>query len=104
MSCLSLITRARADSIYENIKAQAKGAAIRLIEKERDGELIDRTLLKNILGIFIEVGMGGMECYERDFEATLLSETSTFYKRRAALWIDQVWGSLASSANYMDGC
>ena len=35
--------------------------------------------------------MGGMECYERDFEAALLSETSTYYKRKAALWIDQVW-------------
>ena len=70
---------------------QAKTAALALIEKERDGELIDRTLLKNILAIFIEVGMGGMECYERDFEVALLSETSTFYKRKAALWIDQVW-------------
>ncbi len=36
-----------------------------------------------------QVGMGGMECYERDFEAFLLSETNAFYKRKAAEWIDQ---------------
>ena len=48
------------DSVYENIKVQARGAVLSLIEKERDGELIDRTLLKNILGIFIEVGTGYM--------------------------------------------
>lgn len=34
--------------------------------------------------------MGGMECYERDFEASLLQETSIYFKRKAAQWIDQV--------------
>lgn len=29
---------------------------MRLIEREREGELVDRALIKNILGIFIEVG------------------------------------------------
>lgn len=33
--------------------------------------------------------MGGMECYERDFEAFLLTETGEFYKRKAAEWIEQ---------------
>ena len=82
------------DHVYEEIKIKAKDAVLSLIEKEREGELVDKTLLKNILSIFIEVGMGGMECYERDFEAALLLDTSTYYKRKAALWIDQasVWG------------
>lgn len=77
------------DLVYEEIKRRANDAVLRLTEKEREGELIDRTLVKNILGIFIEVGMGGMECYERDFEANLLLETAAFYKRKAAEWIEQ---------------
>jgi len=77
------------DLVYTEIKKKTKDAILRLIEKEREGELIDRALVKNILGIFIEVGMGGMDTYERDFEDHLLTETGGFYKRKAAEWIDQ---------------
>jgi len=34
-----------------------------------------------------QVGMGGMECYEKDFEEPLLHETAAYYKRKAAEWI-----------------
>lgn len=84
-----LVTTPHADLVYEEIKQRTNAAILQLVEKEREGELIDRTLVKNILGIFIDVGMGGMEYYERDFEAHLLLETATFYKRKAAQWIEQ---------------
>jgi cullin 1 len=41
--------------VYQEIKKKAKDAVLKLIEREREGELIDRALVKNILGIFIEV-------------------------------------------------
>ena len=72
------------------LQERARDAILALIDKERDGEQIDRALLKNVLGIFIEVGMGTMDNYQSDFEAFLLEETSAFYQRKAAAWI-QVW-------------
>ncbi len=36
-----------------------------------------------------QVGMGGMECYEQDFEEYLLADTSAYYKVKAAAWIEQ---------------
>lgn len=36
-----------------------------------------------------QVGMGGMECYEEDFEKFLLTETGAYYKLKAAVWIEQ---------------
>lgn len=77
------------DLVYVEMNGRAKDAVLKLIEKEREGELIDRSLVKNILGIFIEVGMGNMDTYERDFEEHLLSETAAFYKRKAAEWINE---------------
>ena len=77
------------DQVYDEIKSRSKNAVLMLVERERSGELVDRTLVKNILGIYIEVGMGTMECYEKDFEAYLLTDTATFYKKRAAEWIEQ---------------
>jgi hypothetical protein len=43
------------DHVYVEVKRRAKDALLRLIEREREGELIDRALVKNILDIFIEV-------------------------------------------------
>jgi hypothetical protein len=33
--------------------------------------------------------MGGMECYEQDFEESLLVDTGNYYKVKAAAWIEQ---------------
>lgn len=32
----------------------------------------------------VQVGMGGMDCYERDFEDHLLQDTGAFYKRKVS--------------------
>ena len=57
------------------------------IDQEREGEQIDRALLKNVLGIFVEIGMGQMDHYDNDFEAPMLKDTSAYYSRKASNWI-----------------
>ena len=57
------------------------------IHKEREGGLIDRSLLKSVSSIFVEIGMGSMRSYEADFENSLLMHTSAYYSRMAASWI-----------------
>lgn len=57
------------------------------IDQEREGEQIDRALLKNVLDIFVEIGMGQMDSYENDFEAAMLIDTSGYYSRKASSWI-----------------
>ncbi|GJX63511.1 cullin 1 [Tanacetum coccineum] len=54
---------------------------------EREGEQIDRALLKNVLDISIEIGMGQMEYYENDFETSMLKDTSSYYSRKTSNWI-----------------
>ncbi|KAI3437587.1 hypothetical protein D9Q98_000040 [Chlorella vulgaris] len=77
------------DHVYAEIKRASKDSMLKLIESEREGEQIDRSLLKNVLAIFQEVGMGQMECYERDFEEAMLKDTAEYYRRRAAVWIQE---------------
>eukprot|EP00884_Botryococcus_braunii_P010588 jgi/Botrbrau1/19530/Bobra.0035s0026.1 len=76
------------DEVYMELKGRAKDAVLMAIEKERDGEQIDRVLLKNVLAIFIEVGMGGNECYENDFETDMLTASAEHYNRTAAAWVE----------------
>ncbi|XP_065616840.1 cullin-1 [Quercus suber] len=75
------------DLVYQEVKANARDAVINLIDKEREGEQIDRALLKNVIDIFVEIGMGQMELYELDFELQMLLDSGAYYSRKASNWI-----------------
>lgn len=77
------------DLVYQEVKANARDAVITLIDKEREGEQIDRALLKNVIDIFVEIGMGQMELYEQDFEAQMLEDSGAYYRRKASTWISK---------------
>ena len=77
------------DLVFAEIKRTVKDAVLQLVEKERDGEQVDRALMKNILGIFVEMGMGGMDAYENDFECHLLTNTAAFYAKKATILIEE---------------
>ncbi|GER55913.1 cullin 1 [Striga asiatica] len=73
--------------VYQELNSKARDAVISLIDQEREGELIDRALLKNVLDIFVEIGMGQMTYYENDFEEAMLNGTAAYYSRKASKWI-----------------
>ncbi|CAL9088056.1 unnamed protein product [Musa acuminata var. zebrina] len=73
--------------VYQVLKDKVRDAVISLINRERDGEQVDKTLLKNVLNIFVEIGSGKTHYYETDFEAHMLRETSTYYSQKASIWI-----------------
>lgn len=75
------------DEVYSRVKLPAKEALLAAVANERAGEGVNRPLLKNVLSIFIEVGMGSMDCYQRDFEASLVEATKEHYARVAAAWV-----------------
>ncbi|CAI0466807.1 unnamed protein product [Linum tenue] len=73
--------------VYLELNGKVRDAVISLIDQEREGEQIDRALLKNILDIFVEIGMGQMDYYENDFEDAMLKDTAAYYSRKASNWI-----------------
>ncbi|XP_030508757.2 cullin-1 [Cannabis sativa] len=75
------------DLVYREVNSKARDAVVALIDKEREGEQIDRALLKNVLDIFVEIGMGHMESYELDFEGPMLLDSGAYYSRKASYWI-----------------
>ncbi|XP_075476252.1 cullin-1-like [Primulina tabacum] len=75
------------DMVYLEVNGKVRDAVISLIDQEREGEQIDRALLKNVLDIFVEIGMGQMNEYENDFEAAMLNDSAAYYSRKASTWI-----------------
>ncbi|CAL5413157.1 unnamed protein product [Camellia sinensis] len=74
-------------SVYRELNGKVRDVVISLIDQEREGEQIDRALLKNVLDIFVEIGMGQMDHYENDFETDMLKDTEAYYSRKASNWI-----------------
>ncbi|XP_058209702.1 cullin-1 [Rhododendron vialii] len=75
------------DLVYQELKGKVRDAVIALIDQEREGEQIDRALLKNVLDLFVEIGMGQMVDYENDFEDDMLKDSASYYSRKASNWI-----------------
>uniref|UniRef100_A0A6V7QQE6 Cullin family profile domain-containing protein n=1 Tax=Ananas comosus var. bracteatus TaxID=296719 RepID=A0A6V7QQE6_ANACO len=73
--------------VYEEVKGKAKDAVISLIDREREGEQIDKALVKNIVDIFVEIGASELDYYTEDFEKFFLKHTSAYYSRKASEWI-----------------
>ena len=74
-------------NLYSSEKSLLKTILFDQIDQEREGEQIDRALLKNVLDIFVEIGMGQMDQYENDFEEAMLKDTAAYYSRKASSWI-----------------
>lgn len=77
------------DEIYMSIKDNTTNSIISLIDEEREGEIIDKTLVKNIVELYEQMGMGSLDSYTNDLEAPLLEGTRSYYGRKREEWIQR---------------
>merc|ERR1719253_371365 len=75
--------------IYQNSKENTTSAIISLIDEEREGEIIDKTLVKSIVELYESMGMGSLDSYTLDLEAPLLENTRSYYGRKREDWISK---------------
>lgn len=74
--------------VYAAMKVEVKDVVILLINKEREGDEIDRTLLKDVIQVFVDIGgkvnnAQSMEYYVNDFEEAFVLDTAEYYTRKA---------------------
>lgn len=73
--------------VFDKIKGDIVSAVLKQVNRERDGETVDRALLKQAVSVFEAMGMQSLEVYNSDFEADLLADTAEFYKKKSQDWI-----------------
>lgn len=64
----SLGLQAFKDFAFDKIKTQVVSAMLQQVNKEREGQIIDGTLLKRCVEVFEAMGKGELDCYIQDFE------------------------------------
>ena len=74
---------------HSEVKDRLRAHLLANVLKERNGEIIDRMLMKDILAMLVDLGVNSCSVYEEDFEAPLLESTATFYRAESQNYILQ---------------
>lgn len=59
------------------------------VTKERNGEIIDRVLMKNCLSMLVDVNVNTADVYQEEFERDFLAETRNFYQHESQEFMSQ---------------
>ena len=76
------------DGVYVKIRKVMTEAVLTQVNAERDGEVVDRALLKKIVSIYQKMSDSVLEVYERDFERPLLAATKAYFNEKGDAWIE----------------
>ncbi|GBG26681.1 Cullin-1 [Hondaea fermentalgiana] len=74
--------------VFQEVKPAFVAAILAQINKERDGEVVDRFLLKQCVDIFGKM-MPQLKVYTASLEEPLLADTREMYRKKAQEWIEQ---------------
>lgn len=74
--------------------AKLAGAVLRMIERQRDGDVIDQSLVKKVVDSFVSLGLDqtdpSKECldvYKEHFETPFISATESYYKKESEAFL-----------------
>lgn len=73
--------------VFDKIKSKVTAALIAEINRERDGQQVDRGIIKKCVEVYERSGEGNLDLYQIDFDKPLLHATKTYYKEKAVQWI-----------------
>mmetsp|Transcript_6209 Transcript_6209/g.14851 ORF Transcript_6209/g.14851 Transcript_6209/m.14851 type:complete len:754 (+) Transcript_6209:67-2328(+) len=75
--------------VFEECKKDTRNALLRVINLERQGEHIDQDLVKGVIDMFIDLGIGNLTVYQTEFEEAFLPATSDYFVRQASGWLSE---------------
>ncbi|CAK4609205.1 hypothetical protein AeMF1_020873 [Aphanomyces euteiches] len=74
--------------VFSVIKKDVVDAMLELVEKEREGEIVDTTLLRNCIEVFETMGMGTLDVYVSDFEEPFIKRSTSYYATKSQSWLE----------------
>ncbi|KAJ3211024.1 hypothetical protein HDU67_004826 [Dinochytrium kinnereticum] len=82
------------DYFFLTVHNNVMGAVLKLIQKQRDGETIEHSLIKSVVDSFVALGLDENDCtkptldiYKQYFETPFIAATEAYYKTESELFI-----------------
>ena len=75
--------------LKDQIKRRLINLLLSEIERERNGETIERIYVQKVIEMLIEVGMQSKKIYEQEFEAQLINQTRDYYRNESNRFITE---------------
>ena len=72
-----------------DVAGRLRSLMLETVLKERQGNMIDRDLMKAVLRMLVDIGLDGQDVYEDFFEAPFLSATRSHYKQLSQEYLSQ---------------
>jgi len=72
---------------HDRIKPRLRKIVLGTILRERLGESIDRSAMRDVIKMLLDLGVNSRTVYEEDFEKHFLEESVVFYKRESGHFI-----------------
>lgn len=70
------------------MKGEITAAILGLINEEREGKNVDKSLIESIVELYEGMGMGSLDSYNADLGEPLLTSTREYYTKKREDWIN----------------
>merc|ERR1711991_216359 len=73
----------------ENVRDRMRSIILSNIYEERCGQVIDRSMMRSILAMLVDLNVDGVNVYEEDFEQHFIESTRNFYRDESQNFLQQ---------------
>ena len=74
--------------LQKRVRERLSRILLNWIQRERNGEMIDRSIFKNMVQMLVDLGLGSRGVYEAEFESKFIEASAKFYCSESQLYVD----------------
>ncbi|CAG8491093.1 10060_t:CDS:10 [Paraglomus brasilianum] len=81
------------ENVFNHVQHQVTAAVLKLIEKERNGEMVDVGLIKSVVGSYVSLGLedsdSSLEVYKTHFELPFIEASQAYYRAESGKLLEK---------------
>lgn len=85
---------------YGCVRDHLRETLLGMVARERRGEVVDRSAIKNACQMLMLLGINNRQVYEEDFERPFLQQSAEFYRVSLEVYLIYLYAPICNFQNY----